>query len=86
MPITIDTRHGPRQDGHGPRRWQGLRDLYYTLCGVGYTCIAYAVCVYAIAHYACWTLPRCAWLRYTGQIPPPRDPRTWQTHDRESKF
>ena len=42
--------------------------------GLGYTLLAYSMCLYSIVHYALWTLPRCAWLRWTGQIPPPRDP------------
>ena len=65
---------------------QALRDLYYTLCGVGYTCIAYAVCLYAIVAYVFWLLPKTAWLHYTGQIPPSRDPRHWTETQKHGKF
>jgi hypothetical protein len=38
---------------------------------LGYTLLSWLCCAYALAHYAAWTLPRTAWLHYTGQIPPP---------------
>jgi hypothetical protein len=57
------------------------------LRGLGYSVLGWVACVYAIAHYALWVLPRCAWLYWSGQIPRnPRDPDTWQSHDKEGKF
>jgi len=41
---------------------------------IGYTLLSWLCCAYALAHYVAWTLPRCAWLRYTGQIPAPPTP------------
>lgn len=57
------------------------------LRGLGYTLLGTAACAYAVAHYACWTLPRLAWLRWTGQLPPPNDPSAFTETDlgREGK-
>lgn len=38
------------------------------------TLLGWLCCAYAIAHYVCYTLPRCAWLHYTGRLPPPTPP------------
>ena len=55
------------------------------LRGVGYMLLGVAILVYAVLHYACWVLPRCAWLNWTGQIPPPHDPRRWTETTKEGK-
>lgn len=56
----------------------GYHALLYGLLG-------WLACVYAVAHYACWTFPRAAWLTWTGQIPPPEDPGRWTDTTREGK-
>jgi hypothetical protein len=58
-------------------RWRAL----------GYTLLRLICDAYAVGYYVCYVLPRCAWLRVTGQIPrTPRDPQTWQSHEKEGKF
>ena len=59
-------------------RLGGIRGLGYTLLGI-------TVQVYAVTFYVFWILPRAGWLYWSGQIPDPRDPGTWRTHDREGK-
>ena len=55
--------------------------------GLGYAVLGLACEALAVAFYICWVLPKCAWLNFTGQIPRhPRDPQTWQSHDKEGKF
>lgn len=58
------------------------------LSAVGYTILSYTLRTYAVLHYVCWTLPRCAWLHYTGQIPPPADPSRFSETDigKDGKF
>ena len=54
--------------------------------GLGYTLLGWTLNVLAVVHYVGWTLPRTAWLSWSGQIPrDPRDPHTWQSHDKEGK-
>jgi hypothetical protein len=50
----------------------------YTL--LGWLCLSFA-CV----HFLCWTLPKCAWLYYTGRITP-CDPEHWTDTNKEGKF
>jgi len=46
------------------------------LSAVWYTLLSWLCCAYALAYYVGWTLPRTAWLHYTGRIPaPPPLPR-----------
>jgi len=44
------------------------------------------ILVYAVLHYACWVLPRCAWMHWTGQIPAPSDPARWRDTNKDGKF
>lgn len=39
---------------------------------LGWLCLGYA-----FAHFVLWTLPTCAWLHYTGQLPL-TDERYWR--------
>jgi hypothetical protein len=49
-----------------------------------YTLLGWLCCAYAMAHYVCYVLPRCAWLHYTGRITP-RDPAHWTDTTKEGK-
>lgn len=40
------------------------------LTALGYTLRSWALRASARGVYLCWILPRWAWLRYTGRIPP----------------
>lgn len=55
------------------------------LTALGDTLLSYGLRAYTVAHYVCWTLPRWAWLRWTGQLPPPSDPGQWTDTNREGK-
>jgi hypothetical protein len=57
-------------------RWRAL----------GYTLLSWALQASMVAHYVCWTLPRCGWLYYTGQLPPPSKETSWTDTGREGKF
>ena len=78
QPWKVDMDRRQQETWMAAPRISGLRGLGYSLLGWG-------ACVYALAHCALWVLPKCAWLNWTGQIPPPEDPHTWQTHDKEGK-
>jgi hypothetical protein len=53
--------------------------------GLGYTLLGTAVCAYAVAHYALWILPRRAWLRWQGLLPPPDQAEHWTHTTQEGK-
>jgi len=56
------------------------------LRGLGYMLLGGLILVYAVLHYACWVLPRCAWMHWTGQIPAPSDPARWRDTNKDGKF
>lgn len=60
------------------QRMSGLR-------GLGYSILGYTACAYALAHYVFWVLPKKAWLRYAGKMPPPHDAGRWSETSREGK-
>ena len=41
--------------------------------GWGDSVLGYACEVLAVATYVCWVLPKVAWMRWTGRIPPRGD-------------
>jgi len=41
------------------------------LSAIGYTLLSWLCTAYAVLHFVGYTLPRTAWLHYTGRIPPP---------------
>lgn len=60
----------------GLRAWDGARSVKERGCGLlghttglGYTLLRWLCLGYAVAHFVLWTLPRCAWLHYTGRLP-----------------
>ena len=77
--VTVTKQEKERLMYHERQRLYGLR-------GLGYTVLGWLACAYAVLHYVFWAFPRCAWLYWSGQIPrDPRDPHTWQSHDKEGK-
>jgi len=62
----------PRRDGlralDGVRPVEAQGPLGHT-AGLGSTLLGWLCLGFACVHFVLWTLPKCAWLHYTGRLP-----------------